>query len=122
MFQPVPPIVLVVCIVLIVLIVLFKHILFLLLLLPRTDCLTNLGMADPPNPPAGYYFNVYIHHPSEDNFSSGWGLGVGTDIFDMPYLTGPWLIAKQFLFKIQNYSFGLMTNPNFSLLQYRCLV
>ena len=28
----------------------------------RKDCLDNLGMFDPPNPDAGQYFNVYIHH------------------------------------------------------------
>ena len=28
----------------------------------RDDCLANLGMADPPNPGQGYFYNVYIHH------------------------------------------------------------
>ena len=28
----------------------------------RTECLLNLGMADPPNPGRGNFYNVYIHH------------------------------------------------------------
>ena len=28
----------------------------------REDCLSNLGMADPPNPGRGNFYNVYIHH------------------------------------------------------------
>ena len=28
----------------------------------RDDCLNNLGMADPPNPGQGFFYNVYIHH------------------------------------------------------------
>ena len=55
----------------------------------RARCLTELGMADPPNPAAGFYYNVYIHHGSDDAFPEGWGNGQGTDEFGMPYLTLP---------------------------------
>ena len=55
----------------------------------RTDCIDNLGMADPPNPPAGYYYNVYIHHGADDLLPSGWGNGQGTDKYGMPFLTLP---------------------------------
>ena len=34
----------------------------------RQDCLNNLGMADPPNPAAGRYYNVHIHHCEADLF------------------------------------------------------
>ncbi|MCB0838808.1 MAG: hypothetical protein KDD99_19180 [Bacteroidetes bacterium] len=55
----------------------------------RKDCIENLGMADPPNPQAGYYYNVYIHHGKEDLFPEDWGNGQGTDKYDMPFLTLP---------------------------------
>lgn len=55
----------------------------------RNDCLDNLGMADPPNPAAGYYYNVYIHHGPDDLFPEGWGNGQGTDRYGMPFLTLP---------------------------------
>lgn len=55
----------------------------------RDDCLTNLGMADPPNPAAGFYYNVYIHHGQDDQFPEGWALGQGTDPYGLPFLTVP---------------------------------
>jgi len=55
----------------------------------RDDCLYNLGMADPPNPSAGFYYNVYIHHGDQDLFPNGWALGQGTDPFGFPFLTVP---------------------------------
>ena len=55
----------------------------------RTDCLTNLGMEDPPNPAAGYYYNVYIHHGEADILPNSWGNGQGTDSYGMPFLTLP---------------------------------
>jgi len=55
----------------------------------RRDCLDNLGMLDPPNPAAGYYYNVYIHHGENDSFPEGWGNGQGTDSNGMPFLTLP---------------------------------
>ena len=44
-------------------------------------------MRDPPNPGKGFYYNVYIHHGDDDLFPSGWGMGQGTDIFGVPFLT-----------------------------------
>jgi hypothetical protein len=41
------------------------------------------------------YINVYIHHksgeggPNKDIFDDGWGQGVGTDKFGMPFYTAP---------------------------------
>ncbi len=55
----------------------------------RRDCIDDLGMADPPNPPAGYYYNVYIHHGADDVFPEGWGNAQSTDRFGMPFLTLP---------------------------------
>ena len=55
----------------------------------RRESLDELGMADPPNPAAGYFYNVYIHHGEEDAFPNGWGNGQGTDELGMPYLTLP---------------------------------
>jgi hypothetical protein len=55
----------------------------------RTDCLENLGMADPPNPPAGFFYNIYIHHGEQDILPNGWANGQGTDVYGMPYLTLP---------------------------------
>lgn len=55
----------------------------------RRDCLDNLGMLDPPNPTAGYYYNVYIHHGEDDGFPEGWANGQGTDSNGMPFLTLP---------------------------------
>merc|ERR1719334_420114 len=58
-----------------------------ILIYVRNDCLMNLGMADPPNPGSGYYYNVYIHHGADDMFPEGWAMGQGTDPFGFPYLT-----------------------------------
>ena len=55
----------------------------------RRDCTENLSMSDPPNPIAGYYYNVYIHHDDQDSFPAWWGNGQGTDINGMPFLTLP---------------------------------
>lgn len=55
----------------------------------RRECLDELGMADPPNPAAGYYYNVYIHHGEDDDFPAEWVNGQGTDRFGMPYLALP---------------------------------
>jgi len=63
--------------------------LYEILNLIRDDCLNNLGMADPPNPGQGFYYNVYIHHGQDDLFPSGWALGQGTDPYGLPFLTVP---------------------------------
>jgi hypothetical protein len=55
----------------------------------RQDCLENLNMEDPPNPAAGRYYNVYIHHGEEDGFPNSWVNGQGTDRDGMPYLALP---------------------------------
>ena len=55
----------------------------------RRDCLDNLKMMDPPNPAAGHYYNVYLHHSGQDGDSlpDGWGMGQGTDPYGLPFLT-----------------------------------
>jgi len=55
----------------------------------REDCLNNLSMQDPPNPAAGYYYNVYIHHGADDLLPDEWGNGQGTDQFGQPFLALP---------------------------------
>ena len=61
------------------------------LLTIREDCLTNLGMADPPNPAAGHFYNVYLHHSGQDGDSlPEWGMGQGTDPYGLPFLTIGW--------------------------------
>jgi len=55
----------------------------------RADSIINLGMQDPPNPGAGYFYNVYIHHGNQDLLPEGWGNGQGTDTYGMPFLTLP---------------------------------
>ena len=64
--------------------IIFKHLKKI-----RQDCLQNLGMEDPPNPSAGFYYNVYIHHGEQDSFPSEWGNGQGTDKYQLPFLTLP---------------------------------
>jgi hypothetical protein len=54
----------------------------------RNDCLGYLNMQDPPNPTAGYYYNVYLHHGA-DIFPSAWANGQGTDSNGFPFLTLP---------------------------------
>ncbi len=82
----------------------------------RTDCLNDLGMADPPNPPNGYYYNVYLHRPN-DVFPSGWGNGQGTDANGYPFLTLPvgahndWVNVAHETFHIFQYS---ATSPGFA--------
>jgi hypothetical protein len=55
----------------------------------RKDCIENLNMADPPNPAAGFFYNLYIHHGQDDILPDGWGNGQGTDTYGMPLLTLP---------------------------------
>ena len=54
----------------------------------RRDCLDNLEMMDPPNPAAGHYYNVYLHHSGQDGDSlpDDWGMAQGTDEYGLPYL------------------------------------
>ncbi len=82
----------------------------------RNDCLNDLAMADPPNPPAGYYYNVYLHRPN-DVFPSGWANGQGTDGNGYPYLTLPvgahndWVNVAHETFHVFQYS---ATSPGFA--------
>ena len=55
----------------------------------RCWSLIELGMADPPNPEAGVYYNIYIHHGADDGFPEGWGNGQGTNGAGLPFLTLP---------------------------------
>lgn len=86
----------------------------------RNTCLTTLGMADPPNPDDGYYYNVYIHSPSSatDIFAQyGWGVGQGTDINGYPFLTitnglaNDWIYGSHEAFHIFQYN---SNSPGFS--------
>ena len=52
----------------------------------REDCLTRLGMRDPPNPGKRLYYNVYIHHYKDDIFPDNWWVGQSEDEDGIPYL------------------------------------
>ena len=43
----------------------------------RNDVQTNLGIGNPPNTDAGYYFNVFVHRGEDDRFPNAFGNGVG---------------------------------------------
>ena len=55
----------------------------------RDDCINNLGLSDPPNPESCFYYNIYVHHGSQDGYPNGWANGQGTDSSSMPFLTLP---------------------------------
>jgi len=55
----------------------------------RCRSIRDLARQDPPNPAAGVYYNVYIHHGADDDFPTGWANGQGTDSFGQPFLTLP---------------------------------
>ncbi|MEM7036575.1 MAG: hypothetical protein AAF570_06295 [Bacteroidota bacterium] len=82
----------------------------------RTYCLNQLNMQDPPNPPAGFYYNVYLHN-GQDTFPNWWGNGQGTDIYGQPYLTLPigahndWVNVAHETFHVFQYS---ATAPGFA--------
>lgn len=81
----------------------------------RNDCLTNLGMMDPPNPIAGYYYNIYVTNSGDIFSGNGWAQGQGTDINGYPYLTLPDLnslnpVAHE-IFHVFQYN---ATSPGFS--------
>jgi hypothetical protein len=60
----------------------------------RNDCLNTYKMSDPPNPLAGYFYNVYIHNGKDIFKQQGWAMGQGTDDNKFPYLTIPIAYAK----------------------------
>ncbi len=49
--------------------------------------INGLGVSDPTSVERGYYTNVYIHHGEDDEFPSGWAVGVGYDALGVPYMT-----------------------------------
>ncbi|MGE3800108.1 MAG: hypothetical protein AB7H80_03740 [Candidatus Kapaibacterium sp.] len=75
----------------------------------REDCLNEYGMADPPNPGKGFYYNVYVYH-NGGIFPDTWGNGQGTDANRLPYLTLPngahrnWVNVYHETFHIFQYS------------------
>ena len=60
----------------------------------RNDCLNTYKMSDPPNPSAGFFYNVYIHNGKDIFKPQGWAMGQGTDGNKFPYLTIPIGYAK----------------------------
>ena len=79
------------------------------MLLYREQCLEELNMEDPPNPQAGFFYNVYLHHGG-DIFPDWWGNGQGTDGNGYPYLTLPigahndWVNVAHETFHVFQYS------------------
>ncbi|MEM7311865.1 MAG: hypothetical protein AAF497_01815 [Planctomycetota bacterium] len=56
----------------------------------QNDVTNNLGFGNPPNPGAGYYFNVFLHRGEDDRFPNFFGNGVGFDSpTELPYLAMP---------------------------------
>ncbi|MEM6678941.1 MAG: hypothetical protein AAF675_13830, partial [Pseudomonadota bacterium] len=56
----------------------------------RCRAVTNHQTPDAISLGAGHYVNVYLHEPGEeDGFPEGWGNGVGTNAFNLPYVTFP---------------------------------
>ncbi|MEM8895989.1 MAG: DUF6055 domain-containing protein [Bacteroidota bacterium] len=86
------------------------EVMFELLNKVRNDCLTKFNMEDPPNPTAGYYYNVYIHHGMDETvLPTWWGNGQGTDTYGMPYLTLPAGL---------NTDYGNISHEGFHIFQY----
>lgn len=56
----------------------------------RCKSVAELGLKDPPNLANNTAVNIYVYDPrGGDGFENGWGNGVGTNIFDHPYMTLP---------------------------------
>ncbi len=56
----------------------------------RCRALTVNKMVDPPSARAGLYTNIYLHDPeADDGLDDAFGNGVGTNAFDMPFMTLP---------------------------------
>jgi len=60
----------------------------------QKECVETWKMSNPPNPLAGYYYNVYIHSPDDLFKEHKWGMGQGTDTNGFPFLTMPLGYAK----------------------------
>ena len=84
----------------------------------RADSLNELGLQDPPNLAAGTYVNVYIHDPESeaDGYPDWWGNGVGTNDFEVPYMTLP-IGAHADLLNVAHEGFHIFqysaTNPGY---------
>ena len=56
----------------------------------RAKAISDFGMKDPPNVAQGKAVNIYLHDPEKrDGFPDTWSNGVGTNSFDLPYMTLP---------------------------------
>jgi len=53
----------------------------------RKDLLANFDRKDPPNVDNGYFFNIYYHGEGEFLKQFGFGNGVGTNKFGLPFMT-----------------------------------
>ena len=60
----------------------------------RTECVETYHMSDPPNPLAGYFYNVYLHNGKDIFKPKKWAMGQGTDANGYPFLTIPIQSAK----------------------------
>lgn len=61
----------------------------------QKECVEMWNMSNPPNPLAGYYYNIYIHSPGDLFKDRKWGMGQGTDSNGFPFLTLPLGYAKK---------------------------
>ena len=93
----------------------------------RRDCLDNLEMQDPPNPAAGHYYNVYLHHSGQDGDSlpDGWAMGQGTDPYGLPFLTIGNLFylliysqCQEIFVGYQGYNSNTVIHEGFHIFQY----
>ena len=55
----------------------------------QKECVETWKMSNPPNPLAGYYYNVYIHSGNDRFHRYKWGMGQSTDENGLPYFTLP---------------------------------
>lgn len=56
----------------------------------RERAVQDYGMPDAVSISEGVYTNVYLHDPTtDDGLPDGWSNGVGTNVFDQPYITFP---------------------------------
>ena len=60
----------------------------------QKECVGTWKMSNPPNPLAGFYYNVYIHNGHYLFAENKWAMGQGTDTNKPPFLTFPADSAK----------------------------